>query len=88
FIFQQVERGNALFVSEEIFRIHHSFHMHQPVEIVLEILFAPNACFLNACVAQFVVCSNVKIPYKSVYRLPALCGNGISDSEISLIFPP
>ncbi|GAY62053.1 hypothetical protein CUMW_214820, partial [Citrus unshiu] len=88
FIFHQVERRDALLISEEIFRIHHSFHLHKPVEIVLEILLSPNACFLNACVAQFVVCSNVKIPYKSVYMLPALCGNGISDSEISLIFPP
>ncbi|GAY62062.1 hypothetical protein CUMW_214910 [Citrus unshiu] len=62
--------------------------MHQPVEIIFEILFTPNTGFLDACVAYFVICSDVKISYKSVYMLPALCGYRISDSEISLIFPP
>ena len=43
-------RPDGLFMPEEVVRINFGLHMHQPVEVILEVLGAPNTCFFNACI--------------------------------------
>ncbi|KAL9345654.1 hypothetical protein Peur_060507 [Populus x canadensis] len=52
---------NALFVPEEIIRINFGLHMHQPVEVILEVLSTKNTCFDKTCV-RIVVHAQIKIP--------------------------
>ncbi|KAJ6980471.1 hypothetical protein NC653_028315 [Populus alba x Populus x berolinensis] len=52
---------DALFMPEEVVRINFGLHPYQSVEVILEVLGAPNTCFWKACVS-LLVHSQIKVP--------------------------
>jgi len=48
------KRWDALFMPEEVFWINFSLHSHQSVEVILEVLAAPNTCIYGAGVFVLV----------------------------------
>ncbi|KAK9091546.1 hypothetical protein Sjap_024723 [Stephania japonica] len=52
---------NALLITEEVAWINLALHLHQPIEITIEILYTPNLCFFVACTAINPVLSQIKI---------------------------
>ena len=60
----QWKRWNALFVPEEIIRINFGLHMHQPVEVILEVLSTKNTRIHKTCVrieVQFVSIQSFRV---------------------------
>jgi len=55
------ERGDALFMPEEVVRINFGLHQSQSPEVILEVFGAPNTCFLKACVS-LLVHAQIKVP--------------------------
>uniref|UniRef100_A0A2K1YL31 Uncharacterized protein n=1 Tax=Populus trichocarpa TaxID=3694 RepID=A0A2K1YL31_POPTR len=59
------KRWDALFVSEEIIRINFGLHMHQPVEVILEVVGTKSTRFDKTCF-RISVHAQIKIPVISI----------------------
>jgi len=59
------KRWYALFVPEEIIRINFGLHMHQPVEVILEVVGTKSTRFDKTCV-RISVHAQIKIPVISI----------------------
>ncbi|KAJ6868245.1 hypothetical protein NC651_033338 [Populus alba x Populus x berolinensis] len=66
-------RWDTLFIPEEVVGINSGLHLHQSVEVTLEVLSTPNPCFFNTCV-DLLVHAQIKVPVIEVC-FPWILGN-------------